>query len=739
MKIYSSSRLKTIKLGAGEGKVIDKADSAVSKIDLSWLALAAPVYHISPNIDDYVIVNTIITISDLPNRNGIAFPLTELVGFDEPPYNRLAYEGWLKAPLFAEHCFTGETLISTPEGFKQISKIKVGDEVYTHNKRVRKVTQTFNNGKKDTYCVDALGMIYPFCATANHPLLVVDARQTKYNKDFACKLINSKVNKGLDPSETIAKCYGVSKSELNSVLVTGNVGTHMWSYLNEPTTKLKPHWRPVSDIYVGDYLVCPVLIGGNISVDPNFAFLLGLYTAEGSMHFHQKNKKIDLDSPSAVSLTLGFNEAKLMAKAVECCEALGYDYKKIYCQAKSTATLSIKNDNFAKACETLVGHYSSLKCMKGELRQWNKESITQFLAGYISGDGSITNGGRLRCITSSRDLAIDIQHALAFLGITASASGNEHWAGIYTQNQFNKHFRLKEFSSLKASSVNDKNAQETHAGKPRKNKGGKPSRYMEGGYCIGAANDELTSELRSSIVKNYDVYNRAPRYTVSGPRIILRDGYILFPISAIYKNPVKETVYNLEVEEDHSYLASSIVAHNCNEDCTKAKGVVLDVSLRKVEGYGQGRLWKVTGILAFDKTKDPELAEKIANGTINTYSMGATADHFTCSYCGEVCTEAHCCAHIKSIDTVNFSEVKDVDGNTHLAFLNAHGLSPIEVSAVEDPAWAPALSTNILFNKAPSYKVTLDKQDSKKSDDNDRPSANEIIEHLSRISFNNGY
>ena len=280
MKIYSSSRLKTIKLGAGEAKVIDKADSAVSKIDLSWLALAAPVYHISPNIDDYVIVNTIITISDLPNRNGIAFPLTELVGFDEPPYNRLAYEGWLKAPLFAEHD---------------------------------------------------------------------------------------------------------------------------------------------------------------------------------------------------------------------------------------------------------------------------------------------------------------------------------------------------------------------------------------------------------------------------------------------------------------------------NADCTKAKGVVLDVSLRKVEGYGQGRLWKVTGILAFDKTKDPELAEKIANGTINTYSMGATADHFTCSYCGEVCTESHCCAHIKSIDTVNFSEVKDVDGNTHLAFLNAHGLSPIEVSAVEDPAWAPALSTNILFNKAPNYKVTLDKQDSKKSNDNDRPSANEIIEHLSRISFNNGY
>lgn len=704
MKIQAASRLKNTQiLAEGKGEVVDQKD--VDHLDLSWLVFAAPVYHISPNIDDYVIVNTVITISDLPNRNGIAFPLTELVGFAEPPNNRLAYQGWFGCPTYYNHCFTGETLISTPEGFKQISKIKVGDEVYTHNKRIRKVTQTFNNGKKDTYCIDALGMIYPFCVTANHPLLVVDYRQTKYNKEFAYKLVNSKVEKGLDPSETIAKRYGVSKSELNSILVTGNVGTHMWSYLNEPSTKLKPHWRPVSDIYVGDYLVCPILIGGNISVDPNFAFLLGLYTAEGSMSFYKKNKKVDYDNPSTVGLTLCFNEAKLMAKAVSCCEALGYEYKKSYCQPKSTASLVIKNEDFARACERLVGHYSSLKRMKGELRQWNKEAITQFLAGYISGDGSITSGGRLRCITVSRDLAIDLQHALAFLGITASAGGNEHWAGIYTQKQFRKHFRLKEFSNLKSSNVNDDEGQVTHAGKPRKNKGGKPSRYMEGGYCVGAANNELTPELRSSIVKNYDVYNRAPRHIVTGPKIILRDGYLLFPISAIYKNPVKETVYNLEVEEDHTYIANSIIAHNCNEVAANAKGVVFDVALRKVVGYGEGKLWKVTGILGFDKTKDPELAAKIASGEINTYSMGALADSFTCSYCGAECTDKHCCEHISSISAVNFNQVKDYEGNTHLAFLNAHGLSPIEVSAVEDPAWAPALSSNVILNKDENYEV----------------------------------
>lgn len=142
-----------------------------------------------------------------------------------------------------------------------------------------------------------------------------------------------------------------------------------------------------------------------------------------------------------------------------------------------------------------------------------------------------------------------------------------------------------------------------------------------------------------------------------------------------------------------------------NEVAANAKGVVFDVALRKVDGYGEGKLWKVTGILGFDKTKDPELAAKIASGEINTYSMGALADSFTCSYCGAECTDQHCCEHISSISAVNFNQVKDYEGNTHLAFLNAHGLSPIEVSAVEDPAWAPALSSNVILNKDENYEV----------------------------------
>lgn len=48
----------------------------------------------------------------------------------------------------ADHCFTGDTLISTPNGYKRIDLISVGDEVITSS-GIRKVNKVFDNGLKD--------------------------------------------------------------------------------------------------------------------------------------------------------------------------------------------------------------------------------------------------------------------------------------------------------------------------------------------------------------------------------------------------------------------------------------------------------------------------------------------------------------------------------------------------------------------------------------------------------------
>lgn len=68
-----------------------------------WLPMAAKRYKISPNIEDYIVVNTPMIPSDIPNRNGIAFPLYELVQFQAPPVNRLVYKSWVGCPCHLEH------------------------------------------------------------------------------------------------------------------------------------------------------------------------------------------------------------------------------------------------------------------------------------------------------------------------------------------------------------------------------------------------------------------------------------------------------------------------------------------------------------------------------------------------------------------------------------------------------------------------------------------------------------
>src|ERR1700682_6472592 len=82
----------------------EKDQSLLTSLDYeTWLPFAAKVYKISPRIEDYILVNTPICPSELPNRNGIAFPTSELARFMPPPTNRMAYKAWKSCPLHLEH------------------------------------------------------------------------------------------------------------------------------------------------------------------------------------------------------------------------------------------------------------------------------------------------------------------------------------------------------------------------------------------------------------------------------------------------------------------------------------------------------------------------------------------------------------------------------------------------------------------------------------------------------------
>lgn len=174
-----------------------------------------------------------------------------------------------------------------------------------------------------------------------------------------------------------------------------------------------------------------------------------------------------------------------------------------------------------------------------------------------------------------------------------------------------------------------------------------------------------------------------------------------FPLKELAKfraPPMNRIVYK-------AWSGCPIHLEHDNEDYTTAYGAVLDTSLSKVQGYGNGKIWKVMGLYAIDKLKYPEIAQEVISGSIDTYSMGAMADSFRCSYCDTPITQFHHCHHIDPKAGVDFTPVTDWQGQKHLAFRNAYDLTPFELSIVRDPAWTTAQSGYVLESiRGPSQR-----------------------------------
>lgn len=83
-------------------RVISSTAPFKRDIDVSWLAAASESYKISPDINDYIVVDIPIVTSDFPNRNLQCFPFEELSFFD-PLYGCQIYQTFKGKPACVDH------------------------------------------------------------------------------------------------------------------------------------------------------------------------------------------------------------------------------------------------------------------------------------------------------------------------------------------------------------------------------------------------------------------------------------------------------------------------------------------------------------------------------------------------------------------------------------------------------------------------------------------------------------
>lgn len=78
-----------------------------------------------------------------------------------------------------------------------------------------------------------------------------------------------------------------------------------------------------------------------------------------------------------------------------------------------------------------------------------------------------------------------------------------------------------------------------------------------------------------------------------------------------------------------TFVGKPVFYEHQHDDNTKAKGIILDSSMREANGR-----WYVTILKAFDRTKDRQLAEDVLSGKRRGHSMSAWTANFDCAFCG---------------------------------------------------------------------------------------------------------
>lgn len=276
-------------------------------------------------------------------------------------------------------------------------------------------------------------------------------------------------------------------------------------------------WVAADNVRLGDYLVTPfnTEIKETLTVDE--CRILGYYAAEGFLtHSHRmisspfKNKGISFSHHQDDALT-----TELPALLAQ--HALGPNDVIQKRDAVSTVALITHiTDHFLyDLCDTHVGHLAQRKCLSLELMQQPKAQQLAFLGAYLNGDGYVDKKtGDFSFSSCNRSLLTQVQQIALRCGV---------YGNIYTERK-------------KPSRLCDKPATLYRLRCSRK-------------YCSIIAPFTNKCTLRDLMGNS------------TGPVFV--GNTVITKIKEITILELDAQVYNLEIEDDNSYVTNNHAVHNC--------------------------------------------------------------------------------------------------------------------------------------------------------------------------------
>lgn len=273
--------------------------------------------------------------------------------------------------------------------------------------------------------------------------------------------------------------------------------------------EIKKEFVSAEGITTTDFLVTPKTTKINsVDLSKKFAKLLGIFIAEGSYLRQGPSGRL-----SSICFCIGYNEFNTLgSEIVSLCKELFnkecFIEKRLNPETKNISSYDIRchSTEVAEKFYSLVGKGAKTKKLSLELMYAPLDVQLELLKGWFLGDGCFS---RKVIVTASKDLADQLVFLLARQGFMTSAMPVNNQFGFAKHIENNIIYRVP----------------------------------ISDGFIKG----KLFGE---DITKNFRFCETPEEF--------------LQQVSDIKEVPYEGKVYNLEVEDDNSYVANGVAVHNCN-------------------------------------------------------------------------------------------------------------------------------------------------------------------------------
>ena len=444
-------------------------------------------------------------------------------------------------------CFNGYEKVYTDKGYKEIKDIKLGDKVLTHKGTYENVIELFKNDYDGKFVnLKFNSTINNLKATKEHPVYVIKKR------DLNCVRNNKTICLNFDRD----RCKKFEREYKNDCI-----------FYNKGI-KDKLNWYHIEDIEVGDYIAVVfdnkeydrisydlknyINENKNYYVDDNIIYertidkksnkkkgndfnpnqpilnrfvfqsnelgrFIGYYLSEG---YIIKDKRYDNEKIRGVSFTINLFHTFIQEDIISIFKKVfGIEDKfiKVYYNKDNSVKIEVRSEILGKFIYDLCGTYFNKKEMKNDLILSNKEFQRHIIIGAIRGDGCAIKNGYTLSFSNEK-----LIKQMTLLGYRNNL--------LTVCNKIEHKYKNYENNYLLKFNITDENK----------------SFFYEVNKNIDRIDFNIKNKLKT-------VFN------------FIYDGYIVYRVKEkdIYYN--KQKVYNIEVENDHSYTVNNFIVHNCYE------------------------------------------------------------------------------------------------------------------------------------------------------------------------------